>query len=144
MFQIRLTVFALLIFSSLNSFAQYSVGVKKNDDPTSDHKYRITGNAAGIPVIGVDRFTKVSGKLLLDNQPFPIPLRNQKLNLLQKGKLIKFTQSDGTGEFKFEGVLSNGDYQLVLESDKYQGEITVTINNYSAQDIVFLAKETAR
>ncbi len=88
-----------------------------------------------IPVLRTnERHTKISGRVFVRDSFAKVPLRMQNLHLKSKHKVVAVTTTDEKGEFLFSDVIKNGAYHIVLESEKYDGQIAISISGYDNPD----------
>ena len=84
--------------------------------------------------------THIRGQVLLAAQPFPIPLKFQKVILMRKNERVAEGMTDSTGSFLIGGNLPNGEYTLLLESNTYGGSSSLEIKSYEANSINIMAE----
>jgi hypothetical protein len=132
----------LLIFLTLTSCAHGPQTEKKSPlNYLSGEHYAPEGDIAGIPVTRrkpVD--TTISGTLMVDSHPIPIPLKFQALSLKQGDNTLLKTSSAGNGTFSFKGIIPNGTYSIELASKKYNATVPVTVTDYHVENLIFLVK----
>ncbi len=98
-------------------------------------------DSVAIPIIRTnERHTKISGKVFVRDSFALIPLRMQKLELKAKGKVAATAISDEKGDFLFSDVIKNGEYEIVLESQKYEGKTSISVSGYDNRDYEIEAK----
>jgi hypothetical protein len=71
---------------------------------------------------------RVWGRVVVEGPAGPQPLAYMRLSLRQGGTTVATASSDRSGAFLFQRNIEDGSYDLVLESDRYQGQIAVEVN----------------
>jgi hypothetical protein len=91
-----------------------------------------------IPV-GKNRITKLSGTVVSAQGLTRTPLKLQKVVLKKDDKILGETVTGLDGSYYFSGIFVNGNYQLKVANEKYQGNLDFVINSYSHKDLTILA-----
>ncbi|HEX7675240.1 MAG TPA: hypothetical protein VF412_13785 [Bdellovibrio sp.] len=75
-----------------------------------------------------EHHTRIEGRLMVGNQ-IAIPLKFAKVQIFNSdGKMIDEANSDMDGNFVFAGTYPAGAYTFKVDSERYQGKITVNIS----------------
>jgi len=88
--------------------------------------------------------TTIEGELMLDLKPMPIPLKYQKLDLVKAKKVISSTSSDSNGKFKFTDKISNGNYEIRVNSKKYSAAYSIEVGSSKIQNLRIFASKLLR
>ena len=121
-----------------------ATGPKRENDSALDylngHNYQ-----AGSPV-GIGPSVKrqaparaVSGMLLINSDPLPLPLKYQMVVLTQNGNEIARSMTDSNGEFVLTGDISSGTYTVAIDSSKYVLSQTLVVSGYKTEGLRFIA-----
>lgn len=135
---------ALLSFITSSACQVTEIDQKNVRNPFEGKNYdRQTGFVLPVASIGDKKvdLTTIEGELLLDLKPIPIPLKNQKLNLIKGDKLVSSVSSDSDGRFKFFGEFRNGKYEIQIESKKYNTHYPLEVKSSQIKNIKFLVRE---
>lgn len=124
----------LIILIAILASCAYGPKTKKKSmlNYLSGDHYQQKSSVLGVPVLQRKSVnTKISGQLLLENEPLPIFLKNITLTLLDFNKKeIHRTKTNIDGTFIFNEALDNGKYFLKVVHSKYKLTQKININSY--------------
>lgn len=93
----------------------------------------------GLPIAHRHRApVRISGKLLLKQDPIPVPLANQRMVLLQESKPIATARSEAGGSFAFVGDFEDGTAVIQIDSPKYKGDMSLLIKGFAMENLEFV------
>jgi hypothetical protein len=82
---------------------------------------------------------RLRGHIVVEGPVSEQPVTFTKVNLVHKTRTVDSASSDQTGAFEFARAIDDGVYELVLESDRYEGQKRVEIDGAS-KDALIVAK----
>ena len=135
--------FAILTLTSALFTSCISGPKRENDSPLdylNGNNYR-AGSAAGVlPFVKRQApATSVSGILLIEASPLPLPLKYQTVVLARGSNEVARTLTDATGNFILAGEISNGSYVIKLDSAKFSMSQNLEILDYKTEGLRLIA-----
>jgi hypothetical protein len=85
-----------------------------------------------IPIGLKEKKTTIQGTVFVKGLS---PVKFETLLLTQDSKTILQTTINIDGSFKFEGVVPNGDYSIILDSTQYYLKKDITVGNYNIEGL---------
>lgn len=137
-------IFLLLIFICIST-TSCTVGSdaeeKSKLNYLSGEHYKSKLNIGVLPVILTNEKvnTKIEGTILVNEYN---PLKFTKLLLQKNNKTILKTSTNAKGSFKFNGYLTNGEYNIKVDSENLIFEKKITVEKYEIKDLLYIINET--
>ena len=128
--------FCILLFVLVSC----STGTKKGGSSLNylnGEHYKADVHSGVLPysVSKVRKSTLISGKIYYIKDDFKYPLRLTKVLLMKNNSLVASLSSDNYGEFSLKERLSDGNYQLKIESEKFAGSKNITLKGFKVADV---------
>lgn len=107
-------------------------------DILSEKNYNQTGSVLGVSILkSKKRNTVIEGIAYASEIK---PLKFEKLRLVNsKGETVSETTTRHNGRFEFKDYILNGKYLITIESEKFSGEIPITVDDFLIRNIIISA-----
>jgi hypothetical protein len=120
-------------------------GPKRENDSALDYlngrNYQAGSQVSGVPLVRRQApATTVSGVLLVDADPLPLPLKYQAVVLSLGGREIARAMTDSKGEFTLAGDISNGAYSVALDSARYALSHPLQVSSDKTEGLCLVAR----
>ncbi len=138
---LRISILSLLLSSCASgpkSEKKSSLNYLSGDHYQSD----VTAGSIPLSVKRVRKNTTLSGKCFFkQGDGFKYPVKFVRINILEDGRTLGSTTTDGSGNFTLSSYLENGAYQLSVDSKKYRGSIPVKVEKYEYKGLELVVKK---